>query len=125
MCMGFFTCSIERLTCVEEDNCGDKISGHNFFSHLSFTISQLLPSKLFDDFDVEKDWVLTKYCDCDCTSGTDPLDMTAQVTNPAGRTVDAEIMDRPDCKYCVKFVPAMEGVHTVSVKNKGLHVPGT
>ncbi|XP_030827869.1 filamin-A isoform X3 [Strongylocentrotus purpuratus] len=57
--------------------------------------------------------------------GTDPLDMTAQVTNPAGRTVDAEIMDRPDCKYCVKFVPAMEGVHTVSVKNKGLHVPGS
>ncbi|XP_041460317.1 filamin-A-like isoform X4 [Lytechinus variegatus] len=57
--------------------------------------------------------------------GTDPLDMTAQVTNPAGRTVDAEIIDRPDCKYCVKFVPSMVGVHTVSVKNKGLHVPGS
>ncbi|XP_071491356.1 filamin-A-like isoform X2 [Diadema antillarum] len=57
--------------------------------------------------------------------GTDPLDMTAQVTNPAGKTEDAEIVDKPDCRYCVKFVPSMEGVHTVSVKNKGMHVSGS
>ncbi|XP_038047791.1 filamin-A-like isoform X8 [Patiria miniata] len=57
--------------------------------------------------------------------GTDPLDMTAQVTNPRGQTEDAEIVDGPDCRYVVRFVPSMDGVHTVSVKNRGIHVPGS
>ncbi|XP_022101220.1 filamin-C-like isoform X6 [Acanthaster planci] len=57
--------------------------------------------------------------------GTDPLDMTAQVSNPRGQTEDAEIVDCPDCRYIVRFVPSMDGVHTVSVKNRGIHVPGS
>ncbi len=56
---------------------------------------------------------------------TDPLDMTAQVTNPKGRTEDAEIVDGADCRYVVRFIPTMDGVHTVSVKSRGLHVPGS
>ncbi|XP_033643960.1 filamin-A-like isoform X2 [Asterias rubens] len=56
---------------------------------------------------------------------TDPLDMTAQVTNPKGKTEDAEIVDGADCRYVVRFVPTMDGVHTVSVKSRGLHVPGS
>lgn len=59
-----------------------------------------------------------------CFPGSDPLDMTAQVTNPAGRTEDAEIIDKDDHRYVVRFVPTQDGVHTVSVKNKGIHVPG-
>ena len=50
--------------------------------------------------------------------------MTAQVTNPKGKTEDAEIVDGADCRYVVRFVPTMDGVHTVSVKSRGLHVPG-
>lgn len=57
--------------------------------------------------------------------GSDPLDMTAQVTNPSGRTEDAEIIDKDDNRYVVRFVPTQDGVHTVSVKNKGIHVSGT
>ncbi|XP_071960405.1 filamin-A-like isoform X3 [Antedon mediterranea] len=57
--------------------------------------------------------------------GTDPLDMTAQVTNPDGKTEDAEIIDGSDCRYTVRFVPVMKGVHTISVKHKGMHVPGS
>ena len=41
--------------------------------------------------------------------GTDPLDMTAQVSNPRGQTEDAEIVDCPDCRYVVRFVPSMDG----------------
>ncbi|XP_077979659.1 filamin-A-like [Glandiceps talaboti] len=58
-------------------------------------------------------------------SDTDPLDMTAQVTNPSGRTEDAEIVDGSAYTYTVKFVPTMMGVHTVSVKHKGVHVAGS
>ncbi|XP_006811450.2 filamin-C-like [Saccoglossus kowalevskii] len=57
--------------------------------------------------------------------GTDPLDMTAQVTNPLNKTEDAEIIDGSGCTYIVKFVPTMMGVHTVSVKNRGAHVAGS
>ncbi|XP_070558718.1 filamin-A-like isoform X3 [Ptychodera flava] len=57
--------------------------------------------------------------------GTDPLDMTAQVTNPAGKTEDAEIVDGSAFTYTVRFVPNMMGVHTVSVKHKGMHVAGS
>ncbi|XP_033105524.1 filamin-A-like isoform X2 [Anneissia japonica] len=57
--------------------------------------------------------------------GSDPLDMTAHVTNPEGKTDDAEIIDGSDCRYTVRFVPEMMGVHTISVKHKGMHIPGS
>lgn len=57
--------------------------------------------------------------------GSNALDMRASVTSPSGKTEDAELMDLNDSTYKVRFVPTELGVHTVSVKNKGLHVPGS
>ncbi|XP_069604488.1 filamin-A isoform X1 [Ranitomeya imitator] len=53
------------------------------------------------------------------------LDMTAQVTSPSGKIHDAEIMEGENNTYCIRFVPTEMGVHTVSVKYKGQHVPGS
>ncbi len=50
--------------------------------------------------------------------------MTAQVTNPRGKTEDAEIVDLSGYRYVVRFLPTMPGVHTISVKSRGIHVPG-
>ncbi|XP_044124640.1 filamin-A isoform X1 [Bufo gargarizans] len=52
-------------------------------------------------------------------------DMTAQVTSPSGKVHDAEIMEGENNTYCIRFVPTEMGVHTVSVKYKGQHVPGS
>ncbi|XP_059813594.1 filamin-A-like [Hypanus sabinus] len=52
-------------------------------------------------------------------------DMTAQVTSPSGKIHEAEIMEGEESTYCIRFVPTEMGVHTVSVKYRGQHVPGS
>ena len=56
--------------------------------------------------------------------GTDPLDMEASLTAPNGKTELCDIMDLEADLYDIKFKPEMEGVHTVSLKQKGLHISG-
>ncbi|RXN30122.1 filamin-C-like isoform X2 [Labeo rohita] len=51
--------------------------------------------------------------------------MTAQVTSPGGNVVDAEIVDSGNSTYRVRFVPTEMGSHTVNVKYRGEHVPGS
>lgn len=57
--------------------------------------------------------------------GTSAYDMAAYVTGPSGQVEDCEVADIGDCNYCIKFVPKEMGVHTVSVKNKDMHIPGS
>ncbi|XP_066561059.1 filamin-C isoform X4 [Amia ocellicauda] len=52
-------------------------------------------------------------------------EMTAQVTSPGGKTDDAEIIEGEDSTYSVRFVPQEMGPHTVNVKYRGQHVPGS
>lgn len=51
--------------------------------------------------------------------------MTAQVTSPSGKTEDAEIIEGENSTYSVRFVPQEMGPHTVNVKYRGQHVPGS
>ncbi|XP_032892502.1 filamin-B isoform X2 [Amblyraja radiata] len=55
----------------------------------------------------------------------DVHDMSAQVTSPSGKVDEAEIAEGDNHTYCVRFVPCEMGVHTVSVKYRGRHVPGS
>jgi len=57
--------------------------------------------------------------------GTTVADMTASVTSPLGVVENCEILDLGDCNYSIKFVPRDMGIHSVSVKHKGLHIPGS
>ncbi|XP_052680465.1 filamin-C-like isoform X8 [Crassostrea angulata] len=59
------------------------------------------------------------------TSGTSPFDMTASVTSPSGLTELCDIISLDDNHYSIKFVPKEMGVHTVSVKHKDMHIPGS
>ena len=52
-------------------------------------------------------------------------DVTAQVTSPSGTTEKAEMVALGNNTYCVRFVPHEMGVHTVSVKYRGQHIPGS
>ncbi|XP_070977122.1 filamin-C-like isoform X13 [Oncorhynchus clarkii lewisi] len=52
-------------------------------------------------------------------------EMTAQVTSPGGKTEDAEIINGEDSTYSVRFIPQEMGPHTVNVKYRGQHVPGS
>ncbi|CAH2313059.1 filamin-B isoform X3 [Pelobates cultripes] len=52
-------------------------------------------------------------------------ELTAEVTSPSGRIDEAEIVDLDQNTSCVRFVPQEMGVHTVSVKYRGDHVPGS
>ncbi|XP_039201633.1 filamin-C isoform X2 [Crotalus tigris] len=51
--------------------------------------------------------------------------MTAQVTSPSGKMAEAEIIEGEDSAYSVRFVPQEMGSHTVNVKYRGQHVPGS
>ncbi|XP_072136559.1 filamin-B isoform X1 [Mobula birostris] len=55
----------------------------------------------------------------------DVHDMSAQVTSPSGKINEAEITESSNHIYCVRFVPQEMGVHTVSVKYRNRHVPGS
>lgn len=55
----------------------------------------------------------------------DVHDLSAQVTSPSGTTEPAEIVAVGNHTYCVRFVPHEMGVHTVNVKYRGQHVPGS
>ena len=50
--------------------------------------------------------------------------MEASLTSPSGKTEMCEISDLPQHLYDIKFKPAEEGVHTVSLKHRGLHIAG-
>ncbi|KAG7471858.1 hypothetical protein MATL_G00102500 [Megalops atlanticus] len=52
-------------------------------------------------------------------------DMTAQVTGPSGKVHKAEIKEGEDNTHSLHFIPMETGIHTVSVKYQGLHVPGS
>uniref|UniRef100_A0A671Y2Z2 Filamin C n=1 Tax=Sparus aurata TaxID=8175 RepID=A0A671Y2Z2_SPAAU len=54
-----------------------------------------------------------------------PQTMTAQVTSPSGKTLDADIVDGGSSTYSVRFIPQEMGPHTVNVKYSGQHVPGS
>uniref|UniRef100_A0A672SVJ4 Filamin B n=1 Tax=Sinocyclocheilus grahami TaxID=75366 RepID=A0A672SVJ4_SINGR len=57
--------------------------------------------------------------------GIDLQDVSAQVSSPSGATEAAEMVAVGNHTYCVRFVPHEMGVHTVSVKYRGQHVPGS
>ncbi|XP_046683134.1 filamin-A isoform X3 [Homalodisca vitripennis] len=57
--------------------------------------------------------------------GITSFDLAATVTSPGGVTEDAEINEVEDGLYAVHFVPKELGVHTVSVKYKDIHIPGS
>ncbi|XP_077181565.1 filamin-B isoform X4 [Paroedura picta] len=51
--------------------------------------------------------------------------LSARVTSPSGRSTDAEIVELDKDTYCVRFVPQEMGVHTVEVRYRRQHVPGS
>lgn len=50
--------------------------------------------------------------------------MEASVTDPSGTTELCEIMDEDDFHYRLNFTPHKEGLHTLSIKHKALHISG-
>ncbi|KAL1007835.1 hypothetical protein UPYG_G00092250 [Umbra pygmaea] len=52
-------------------------------------------------------------------------DVSAEVTGPSGSTGKADMEQVGPNTYCVRFVPREMGVHTVAVKYRGQHVPGS
>ncbi|XP_053946398.1 filamin-A isoform X4 [Anastrepha ludens] len=57
--------------------------------------------------------------------GITSFDLMACVTSPSNVTEDAEIQEVEDGLYSVHFVPKELGVHTVSVRYKDMHIPGS
>uniref|UniRef100_A0A3B5BCJ8 Filamin B n=1 Tax=Stegastes partitus TaxID=144197 RepID=A0A3B5BCJ8_9TELE len=55
----------------------------------------------------------------------DMKDVTAEVTSPSGASQAAELVAMGNDTYAVRFVPTEMGVHSVSVKYRGVHVPGS
>lgn len=55
----------------------------------------------------------------------DIQDVTAEVTSPSGARQPADLVAVGNDTYCVRFVPTEMGVHSVSVKYRGMHVPGS
>lgn len=56
--------------------------------------------------------------------GITSFDLSAQVSSPGFVTEDAIIHEIEDGLYAVEFTPKELGIHTVSVRYKGIHIPG-
>uniref|UniRef100_A0A8C5JFX3 Filamin C n=1 Tax=Junco hyemalis TaxID=40217 RepID=A0A8C5JFX3_JUNHY len=52
-------------------------------------------------------------------------ELSAQVLSPSGQRREAEVVPGAAGVYSVRFVPQETGAHTVSVKFRGQHVPGS
>ncbi|VDO57299.1 unnamed protein product [Brugia timori] len=52
---------------------------------------------------------------------TSPMETTAKVMNPDGKSSDIEVRDTGDSLYQIIFKPEMDGSHAISVFNKGQH----
>ncbi|KAM4901727.1 filamin-C [Sylvia borin] len=52
-------------------------------------------------------------------------ELSAQVVSPSGQRREAEVVPGGAGVYSVRFVPQETGAHTVSVKFRGQHVPGS
>jgi len=66
--------------------------------------------------------------DCKLTfkmPGVSAMDLAAKVGSPGGVTEDACIQEVEESLYCVNFVPKELGVHTVSVRYRDIHIPGS
>ena len=59
------------------------------------------------------------------TGETSPQELAAQVLSPSGQRFEAEVLAGGAGVYSVRFVPQEMGPHTVSVKYRGQHVPGS
>ncbi|KAK2704441.1 hypothetical protein QYM36_016740, partial [Artemia franciscana] len=57
--------------------------------------------------------------------GVTPKDLSATVASPKGIVEDCSIMPTDDDGFAVDFVPKELGVHTVSVKFRDVHIPGS
>lgn len=57
--------------------------------------------------------------------GITSFDLSSTVTSPGGITEDAEVQEVEDGLYSVFFVPKELGIHTVSVRYKEMHIPGS
>ncbi|XP_076028123.1 filamin B a isoform X2 [Genypterus blacodes] len=55
----------------------------------------------------------------------DTQEVTAEVTSPSQTTQPAELVAMGNDTYAVRFVPVEMGVHSVSVKYRDMHVPGS
>ncbi|CAB3406891.1 unnamed protein product [Caenorhabditis bovis] len=56
---------------------------------------------------------------------TSPMDINARLMDPKGHTEDIEMRDIGQQFYQLKFLPKMEGVHTISIMYKDAHVNGS
>jgi len=64
-------------------------------------------------------------CELNITmAGMEPQNIEASITSPSGATERCDLISLGANRYTVKFVPREMGVHTVSLKHKGLHIPG-
>ena len=50
--------------------------------------------------------------------------MEASVAGPMGSSELCDVMDLEDFHYKILFTPRAEGIHTLSVRHKGMHVSG-
>jgi filamin len=53
------------------------------------------------------------------------FELGAVITSPGGVSEDAEITEVEEGFYAVNFVPKEVGVHTISVKFRDIHIPGS
>lgn len=62
---------------------------------------------------------------CPPTGEGSPQELCAHVLSPSGQRFEAEVVAGAAGVYSVRFVPQEMGPHTVSVKYRGQHVPGS
>jgi filamin len=65
-------------------------------------------------------------CELNITmAGINVQEIEGTVTSPSGATDKCEVVDLGNNRFTIKFFPKEMGIHTVSLKHKGLHIPGS
>lgn len=57
-------------------------------------------------------------------AGMNLRDIEGTVTAPSGATERIDVVDLGNSRFTIRFQAKEPGLHTVSLKNKGIHIPG-
>lgn len=104
---------------------GQHVPGSPFTVHVGGEPSQRMVQRIVRSRQAFDATQVGSECTLSIRIPSDIREITGEVYSPSGKSVPCEIIPIDDEKISIRFVPQERGMHTVSIYNRGVHIPGS
>ncbi|VUZ47652.1 unnamed protein product [Hymenolepis diminuta] len=104
---------------------GQHVPGSPFTVHVGGEPSQRMVQRIVRSRQAFDATQVGSECTLSVRIPSDIREITGEVYSPSGKSVPCEIIPIDDEKISIRFVPQERGMHTVSIYNRGVHIPGS